>query len=80
MSRLPAVITNVDPDGRIMLNVKPNVWLGLLFFLLRLHAFNPSSLLLVELIAVDALNAVGLFVQVRAERRELEAGFLDEFE
>jgi NIMA (never in mitosis gene a)-related kinase len=26
---LPAVITNVDPDGRIMLNVKPNVWLGL---------------------------------------------------
>merc|ERR1719174_526069 len=26
---LPAVITNVDADGRIMLNVKPNVWLGL---------------------------------------------------
>jgi len=26
---LPAVITNVDPDGRVMLNVKPNVWLGL---------------------------------------------------
>jgi len=26
---LPAVVTNVDPDGRIMLNVKPNVWLGL---------------------------------------------------
>merc|ERR1719313_2445213 len=26
---LPAVVTNTDPDGRIMLNVKPNVWLGL---------------------------------------------------
>jgi NIMA (never in mitosis gene a)-related kinase len=26
---LPAVITNVDADGRIMLNVKPNVWLGM---------------------------------------------------
>lgn len=26
---LPAVITNVDADGRVMLNVKPNVWLGL---------------------------------------------------
>jgi len=26
---LPAVVTNVDPDGRVMLNVKPNVWIGL---------------------------------------------------
>jgi NIMA (never in mitosis gene a)-related kinase len=26
---LPATITNVDDDGRIMLNVKPNVWLGM---------------------------------------------------
>jgi len=26
---LPAVVTNVDPDGRIMLNVKPNAWLSL---------------------------------------------------
>mmetsp|Transcript_112346 Transcript_112346/g.194842 ORF Transcript_112346/g.194842 Transcript_112346/m.194842 type:complete len:508 (-) Transcript_112346:236-1759(-) len=26
---LPAVITNVDADGRIQLNVKPNVWLGM---------------------------------------------------
>merc|ERR1719446_445770 len=26
---LPATITNVDADGRIMLNVKPNVWISL---------------------------------------------------
>lgn len=26
---LPASVTNVDADGRIMLNVKPNVWLSL---------------------------------------------------
>jgi len=26
---LPATVTNTDPDGRIMLNVKPNVWLSL---------------------------------------------------
>ncbi|CAK0854832.1 unnamed protein product [Prorocentrum cordatum] len=26
---LPASITNVDAEGRIMLNVKPNVWLSL---------------------------------------------------
>merc|ERR1719440_2617945 len=26
---LPAVVTNIDPDGRIMLNVKPNVWISL---------------------------------------------------
>lgn len=26
---LPAQITNVDQDGRVMLNVKPNVWLSL---------------------------------------------------
>jgi len=26
---LPATVTNTDPDGRVMLNVKPNVWLSL---------------------------------------------------
>jgi len=26
---LPATVTNADPDGRCMLNVKPNVWLSL---------------------------------------------------
>mmetsp|Transcript_6394 Transcript_6394/g.15833 ORF Transcript_6394/g.15833 Transcript_6394/m.15833 type:complete len:381 (-) Transcript_6394:240-1382(-) len=26
---LPATVTNIDTDGRIMLNVKPNVWLSL---------------------------------------------------
>mmetsp|Transcript_85177 Transcript_85177/g.214800 ORF Transcript_85177/g.214800 Transcript_85177/m.214800 type:complete len:504 (-) Transcript_85177:224-1735(-) len=26
---LPASVTNADPDGRIMLNVKPNVWLSM---------------------------------------------------
>mmetsp|Transcript_34176 Transcript_34176/g.72743 ORF Transcript_34176/g.72743 Transcript_34176/m.72743 type:complete len:508 (-) Transcript_34176:133-1656(-) len=26
---LPAQVTNADPDGRIMLNVKPNVWISL---------------------------------------------------
>jgi len=26
---LPATVTGVDPDGRIMLNVKPNVWISI---------------------------------------------------
>mmetsp|Transcript_50930 Transcript_50930/g.146317 ORF Transcript_50930/g.146317 Transcript_50930/m.146317 type:complete len:526 (-) Transcript_50930:438-2015(-) len=26
---LPAQVTNADPDGRIMLNVKPNVWISI---------------------------------------------------
>lgn len=26
---LPAQVTNVDPEGKVMLNVKPNVWLSL---------------------------------------------------